>query len=39
MREDHSDILQTIREEKELSGETEEKLREAVEAFAKVFAA
>ena len=39
MREEHSDLLDTIREKKELSGETEEALKSAVDAFAKVFAA
>ncbi len=38
MREKHADILQTIRSEKEISDETGERLKEAVEAFAKAFA-
>ncbi len=38
MREKHADILETIRAEKELSDTTREKLREAVEAYAKAFA-
>ena len=39
MREKHANILETIRAEKELSDTTREKLREAVEAYARAFAA
>ena len=39
MREKHADILETIRAEKELSDATRDKLREAVEAYARAFAA
>ena len=39
MREKHADILETIRAEKELSDTTRDKLREAVEAYARAFAA
>jgi len=38
MRETHSDILETIRAEKELSDETSEKLKTAVDDFASKFA-
>ena len=39
MRDEHSDILDTIRNEKEISDETGEKLKDAVSGFAKAFAA
>jgi len=38
MRAEHKDILDTIRDKKELSKETEAKLKEAVDKFAKAFA-
>ena len=38
MRDKHTDILDTIRTEKEISDATGEKLKSAVEAFAKAFA-
>ncbi len=38
MREKHGDILATIREKKELTDETKQQLRSAIEAFAKAFA-
>ncbi len=38
MRDNHADILSTIASEKELSGETEGKLKDVVDAFAKAFA-
>ena len=39
MRDNHADILGTIRDEKELSDATDEKLKGVVEAFTKSFAA
>jgi len=39
MRENHADILNTIRDEKELSADTDEKLKGVVESFTKSFAA
>jgi len=38
MREDHGELLKTIRSEGEISDETEEKLKKAIETFAKAFA-
>ncbi len=38
MRDNHADILSTIASEKELSGDTEGKLKDVVDAFAKAFA-
>ncbi len=38
MRDSHADILKTIRDEKELSDDTEEKLKAAADSFAKSFA-
>ncbi len=38
VREKHADILESIRTEKEISDETGEKLKNAVDAFAKAFA-
>ncbi|MGI9371402.1 MAG: F0F1 ATP synthase subunit alpha [Hyphomicrobiales bacterium] len=38
MRDSHADILKTIRDEKELSDETEDKLKAAADSFAKSFA-
>jgi len=38
MRDSHADILETIRTEQEISGATNEKLKAAVDAFAKTFA-
>ncbi|HSM19143.1 MAG TPA: F0F1 ATP synthase subunit alpha, partial [Hyphomicrobiales bacterium] len=38
MRDKHQDILDTIRSEGEISEETGEKLKAAVDAFAKAFA-
>ncbi len=38
MRDQHADILETIRTEKEISSETEKKLVEAIDKFAKAFA-
>ncbi|HEX5599504.1 MAG TPA: F0F1 ATP synthase subunit alpha, partial [Hyphomicrobiaceae bacterium] len=37
MRDQHADILETIRTEKEISSETEKKLVEAIDQFAKAF--
>jgi F-type H+-transporting ATPase subunit alpha len=37
MRDQHADILETIRTEKEISSETEKKLVEAIDKFAKAF--
>gem|GEM_PF-4062587 len=37
MRDQHADILETIRTEKALSPETEKKLVEAIDKFAKAF--
>jgi len=39
MREDHGDLLSTIREEGEISKESEDKLKGAIESFSKAFAA
>jgi F-type H+-transporting ATPase subunit alpha len=39
MREDHGELLETIRSEGEISKETEEKLKKTIESFAKAFAA
>ena len=39
MRDEHADLLATIREEKEISDESGEKLKSAVDAFASAFAA
>ena len=38
IRTKHEDILESIRTEKQISSETETKLKAAVEAFAKAFA-
>ncbi len=38
MRDNHADILSTIASEKELSGDTEGKLKDVVDGFAKAFA-
>ena len=38
VRDRHADLLDTIRTEKKLSDETEDKLRNAVDSFAKSFA-
>ena len=38
VRTKHEDILDAIRNEKQLSSETEAKLKSAVEAFSKAFA-
>jgi F-type H+-transporting ATPase subunit alpha len=38
MREKHADILDAIRSEKEISAATGDKLKAAVDAFAKAFA-
>jgi F-type H+/Na+-transporting ATPase subunit alpha len=38
MREGHSDILEAIRTQKEISDETGRKLKAAVDAYAKAFA-
>ncbi|MFS8523427.1 MAG: hypothetical protein FWJ83_01070 [Limnochordales bacterium] len=37
MRDQHADILETIRTEKEISSETEKKVVEAIDKFAKAF--
>jgi F-type H+-transporting ATPase subunit alpha len=39
MREKHAGVLETIRDEKELNDKTQEKLRAAIDSFAKAFAA
>ena len=39
LRDQHGDILDTIRDEKELSDATEEKLKSALGSFAKSFTA
>jgi F-type H+-transporting ATPase subunit alpha len=38
MRAEHADILATIRDQKEISKETGDKLKAAVDKFAKAFA-
>ena len=39
MRDEHQDVLDTIRNEQKLTGETEEKLKAAIESYANSFAA
>ncbi len=39
MRDEHEDVLSTIRDEKEISGDTGEKLKAAVDSFTASFAA
>ncbi len=39
MRDEHQDVLDTIREEQKISPETEEKIKAALDSFAKSFAA
>jgi len=38
MRAEHSDVLKSIRDAKEISKETGDKLKSAVDKFAKAFA-
>ncbi len=38
MRAENADVLQTIRDEQEISDETEEKLNGILESFVKTFA-